>query len=242
LVRHYSSADPVVRPDPVNGNLPAYWFRPPMVLATSAGMHRFTWDVHYQPLAGAGGGRGGLPIAAVPYNTVPAPTAPWVSPSTYTVKLTVDGKSYTQPIAVKQDPRVKTSPLVMQRVYSLTRAAYVGAVDAQKAALEARALRDEIAKTKPHTAGPAAAALDAFDKKVEAAFGQPAPTAALTAVMNTLQSADAQPTALQIKTIETALNNARAALARWNMLRTTQLIALNTQLKAAGVSPIGQTP
>ncbi len=242
LVRHYSSADPIVRPDPVNGNLPAYWFRPPMVLATSAGMHRFTWDVHYQPIAGAGGGRGGLPIAAVPYNTVTAPTAPWVSPGTYTVKLTVDGKSQTQPVTVKQDPRVKTAALVMQRVYSLTRAAYVGAVDAQKAALEAQVLRDEVAKTRPHTSGPAAAALDAFEKKVEAAFGPPAPAAALTAVMNTLQSADAQPTALQVKTIETALHNARAAMARWNMLKTTELMTLNTQLKAAGVSPIGRTP
>jgi hypothetical protein len=29
-------------------------------------------------------------------------------PGTYTVKLTVDGKSYSQPITVKQDPRVKT--------------------------------------------------------------------------------------------------------------------------------------
>ena len=52
IVRHYSSADPVVRPDPIGGNLPLYWFRPPMVLSTTAGMHRFTWDVHYQPLAG----------------------------------------------------------------------------------------------------------------------------------------------------------------------------------------------
>src|SRR4029079_4291727 len=47
LVRHYSSSDPIVRPDPVNGNLPIYWFRPPMVLSTAPGMHRFTWDVHY---------------------------------------------------------------------------------------------------------------------------------------------------------------------------------------------------
>ncbi len=39
-----------------------------------------------------------LPIQAIPYNTVPAPTTPWVNPGTYTVKLTVDGKSYTQPI------------------------------------------------------------------------------------------------------------------------------------------------
>jgi photosystem II stability/assembly factor-like uncharacterized protein len=248
LVRHYSSADPIVQPDPVNGNLPVYWFRPPMGLSTSAGMHRFTWDVHYQPLAGAGsGGRGGLPIAAVPYNTVPAPTAPWVSPGTYSVKLTVDGKSYAQPITVKQDPRVKTPPIVMERVYSLTRAAYMSAVDVHKAAADAQILRDEIGRIKGQATGGVATALTEFDKKIASAFevatpgraGSLDPAAALTAVMNSLQSADVQPTALQVTSIESAVTNARATMARWNTLRTTALTALNTQLKAAGLATIG---
>jgi photosystem II stability/assembly factor-like uncharacterized protein len=273
-VRHYSSDDPVVRPDPVGGNLPVYWFRPPMVLSTAPGMHRFTWDVHYQPLPGGGGGRGGLPIAAVAYDTVPSPTSPWVAPGTYTVKLTVNGQTYTQPIAVKQDPRVKTPALVMQRVYSLTRSAYTGAVDAQKAGQEAQALRDQVARAKAGASGGAMAALDAFDKKVEAVAGSagagagggrggrggrgggPVPSATPTAatpavgapetlagasvmlsgVMNSLQGADAQPTALQVTTIETALKNARAAMTRWNVLKTTELAALNAQLKAAGIA------
>jgi photosystem II stability/assembly factor-like uncharacterized protein len=265
VVRHYSSADPVVKPDPIGGNLPLYWFRPPMVLSTSPGMHRFTWDVHYQPIVGGGGGRGGLPIAAVAYDTVPAPTSPWVSPGAYTVKLTVNGKTYTQPITVKQDPRVKTPALVMQRVYALTRAAYTGALDAQKAAQEAQALRTQIARTKSQATGAAATALDAFDKKIETVAGASAGPAggrggrgggfgapiggapdtlngasqALAGVMNSLQGADAQPTALQVTSIETALRNARAAMARWNMLKTTEVAALNAQLKAAGIAPVG---
>jgi photosystem II stability/assembly factor-like uncharacterized protein len=240
-VRQYSSADPIVRPDPVTGNLPLYWFRPPMVLSTTAGMHRFTWDVHYQALGGAGGGRGGLPIAAVPYNTVPAPTAPWVSPGTYTVKLTVDGKSYTQPITVKQDPRVKTPAIVMERVFSLTRSAYTSAVDAQKAAADAQNLRDEIARRKSEATGATATALAEFDKKIASATLN-SPAMALIAVMNSLQSADVQPTALQVKTIESALTNARAAISRWNTLKTTGLTTLNAQLRAAGLATIGRAP
>jgi hypothetical protein len=77
---------------------------------------------------------------------------------------------------------------------------------------------------------------------VQAAFAQPAPAAALTAVMNSLQSADAEPTALQVKTIEAALTHANAAMARWNALRTTDLLAVNTQLTAAGIAPIGRKP
>ena len=197
VVRRYSSADPVVRPDPVRGSLPVYWYRPPMALSAAPGMHRFTWDVHYQPLPVGGGGRGGggLPIAAVPYNTVPAPTAPWVRPGTYTVRLTVDGRSYTQPIVVKQDPRVKTPAATMERMYSLTDSAYFAAADAQKAAQEAQTADQQSAAD-----------------LTSAASG-------LAVVMNSLQAADARPTALQVKNITTALNNARAALAKWRALR-----------------------
>src|SRR5262249_49547878 len=135
VVRRYSSSDPAAfpLPDPkTDAPLPLYWYRAPQTLSAAAGMHRFLWDVHLQPLATGGGGRGGggLPISAVPFNTVPAATTPWANPGTYTVRLTVDGKSFTQPITVKQDPRVKTPALAMQQVYSLTKAMYTGAVDA----------------------------------------------------------------------------------------------------------------
>jgi photosystem II stability/assembly factor-like uncharacterized protein len=171
LVRRYSSADPVPpAPDAATANLPLYWFRPAHPLSAEAGMHRFTWDVHYQPLpGGGGGGRGGggagLPIAAVPYNTAPSPSTPWVNPGTYTVKLTVNGKSYTQPITVKQDPRVKTPAIAMQQIYTLSKASYFGAVDALRAEADVASLRAQIAQLTPRASGAVADALGAFDKK-----------------------------------------------------------------------------
>jgi hypothetical protein len=125
---------------------------------------------------------------------------------------------------------------------------------------------------KSQATGVAATAVDAFDKKIDAAFapavsndagssaaaapggrgrgarglgapnsggGLNAPATALIAVVNSLQSADVAPTALQVKAIETALANARAAMTRWNAVKTTELAALNAQLKTAGVAPIG---
>jgi photosystem II stability/assembly factor-like uncharacterized protein len=225
-VRRYSSEDPVVRPDAVGGNLPVYWFRPPMALSTKAGMHRFTWDVHYQPIPGGGAGRGGLPIAAVHHNTVPAPTVPWVSPGKYTVKLTANGRTYAEPITVKQDPRVKTTPLVMRRIYSLTETAYATAVETRQAGLDAQHLREQIARARSQATGAAATRLDAYDKQIEALAGGLTPDTlaavgdALISVMNTLQGADTPPTALQVAAIETALRNARAVLARWRTLQS----------------------
>jgi hypothetical protein len=105
---------------------------------------------------------------------VPAPSTPWVNPGAYTVKLTVDGKSYTQPIVVKQDPRVKTPALVMQNIYSQTSAAYFGAIDAQTAAAQAQGLRDQIAAIAPKPTSAVSDALTAFDHKLEALIGAPA--------------------------------------------------------------------
>ena len=69
VMRTYSSSDPVRKPDPATDpvaynkvcqatpsaqdcGLPLYWPGPPQVLKTSAGMHRFTWDIHYDPIPG----------------------------------------------------------------------------------------------------------------------------------------------------------------------------------------------
>ncbi len=54
LVRRYSSTDEVFKPNPATINVPLYWFRPLSALSAAAGMHRFTWDLHYQPLDGGG--------------------------------------------------------------------------------------------------------------------------------------------------------------------------------------------
>ncbi len=90
LVRRYSSSDPVASlPEPAAAPAPVYWYRPPQRLSTAAGMHRFAWDLHYQPLSGLSPGEGALgavptqlPIQAIPYNTVPAPSTPWANPGT----------------------------------------------------------------------------------------------------------------------------------------------------------------
>jgi photosystem II stability/assembly factor-like uncharacterized protein len=269
LVRRYSSTDPVERiPDPSVAPLPQYWYRQPHALSTAAGMHRFTWDVHYQPLGAGGGGRGGgLPIAAVPYNTVPPPSTPWANPGTYTAKLTVNGKSYTQPITVKQDPRVKTPALTMQQIYTATSAMYFGAVDAQDAARQAQSLRNQIAELLPQAKDPTKQALEEFDKKAQALEGAAAgaagggrggrgggrggPPAApsgpaslsdvavtLGGLMNSLQAADVQPTANQIAAITSARTTATATMARWTTLKTVDLPALNVTLKAAGLGPV----
>ncbi len=120
LVRRYTSAD---EPYPMPAiNVPDYWPRPQQILSGAAGAHRFLWDLHYAPLPGPVS----FPIAATYRNTAPAPTAPWVMPGTYTVRLTVNGKVYEQPLTVKMDPRVKTPIEKLQLQHDWSKAMYEG--------------------------------------------------------------------------------------------------------------------
>lgn len=163
-VRTLSSADPVQMPnaasDPVAYNkicqetpnapdcsVPLYWAAPPMVVSARAGMHRIWWDMHYDPIEfeGAGGGRGGGGGgAAVPHRTYSSPNSPWASPGQYTVRMTVNGASYSQPLTLKMDPRVKTSAIDMANLVRLSNEMYDGAVAARAAADKARALSTQL--------------------------------------------------------------------------------------------------
>jgi photosystem II stability/assembly factor-like uncharacterized protein len=102
MIRRYASDDkfPPLNPDTLS--IPASWVRPQEPLSAAAGMHRWIWDLRPAPLprpAGGGGGGGGGGFGRGGATTV--------LPGTYTVKLTVGGKSYTQPLFVKMDPRSK---------------------------------------------------------------------------------------------------------------------------------------
>ena len=94
-IRRYSSEDkaPPVNPDTLN--VPAFWRTAPEPVSSAAGMHRWVWDLRPTPSAdrpARGGGGFGRAEARV-------------LPGAYTVKLSVGGRSYIQPLKVKMDPR-----------------------------------------------------------------------------------------------------------------------------------------
>ena len=114
VVRKYSSsAKPAVVIEK-SLQVPMYWVRPARVLSAKAGMHRFIWDMHYAP-EGGGGGRGGPGMAAIVHDTPVGPQGPWAEAGIYTVRLTVDGRSYTEKLTLLPDPRGWKPSKVVQR-------------------------------------------------------------------------------------------------------------------------------
>ncbi|HXH06353.1 MAG TPA: hypothetical protein VNI83_07150 [Vicinamibacterales bacterium] len=148
LVRRYSSAErPSVTPESEapRVNFPAWWIRPPQELPASAGLHRFVWDLHYAPpkvFAFT------YPIAAIKHDTPRVPAGPWAHPGRYTVRLTAGGKTDTQPLVVKMDPRVKTPKPELREQFRLSMELY----EALGRVYDAVAARESGARAAPRPA------------------------------------------------------------------------------------------
>jgi len=263
LVRRYSSTDPETPVDLATLAVPAYWVRPPHSLPATPGMHRYLWDMHYTSLAVAGGRGGGAnyPMQAVLHDTAPSITSIWAAPGRYTVKLTVNGKSYSQPLTLKMDPRVKTPPLGLQQQFTLSKQLYDDAGSVARAQAQLRAIRAQLGQVKSGAQGAVADAIAAFDQKAQAIEGAAAgggrggggggrgaiaagpetlgsATGSLASLIRLLEAADVAPTTQ----LAAAVADRRAALARvmarWTALKGAELAALNAQLKGANLAEV----
>ena len=271
VVRTYSSADAVLEPDPAldpagydrvcqqhpaasDCGLPLFWPGPQRRLSAQAGMHRFAWDMRWQPVVppdvNAEGDVGG--DGAVPYRSVHGPYAPWAAPGRYTVRLVVDGTSYAQPLVLRLDPRVRTPAAGLAELARLTRETYDAAVAAHAAYAQARALAAELDAT-------SGAGVEAFRARVESLAPAPRPRArgffrrgpagpptlsgatdALVGAAMAMQGADVAPTAAETAACARARAQAAPLLVRWERLKTSGLAALNAARRDAGLAPVRQ--
>jgi hypothetical protein len=266
VIRSYSSDDPVLTPDPAldpegydkicqenpsapNCRVPLYWPAPQMVLSTQAGMHRFSWDLHFDPIGPeprAAGGEG-----AVPGHTYPTIDAPWAPAGQYTVRLTANGRTYTQPLTLVLDPRVTTPAADLTRVAQLSREMYDDAVAAHAAyesarglvkALEAAGGQDAVAfEMQVEAVAPAPPARSSGFFRRPAASGPPTLNGVSDELMDAamaMQQAEVAATAREVQACDEARTRSRDVMGRWQQLSTTGLAQLNAKRKAAGLAEI----
>ncbi len=240
LVRHFSSADPEKPLDPAKLDVPDWWPRPPMNLSTEAGMHRFVWDMHYQPVPGA------LQFLdasqAVRHNTPVVPSSPWVMPGHYTVRLTVDGQSQTQALTVTMDPRVHTPEAALRQQLDASMQAYHEEIAANAALAQVRNLEKQIAAHKP------SANLASYRKQLEELSGPEVtspyalffhhgpPTLgsiglSLQMLMRRMQGADTAPTAADIEALDQLSSEYTSLMRRWEKLKSEPFAELDRSLR-----------
>ena len=97
IVRRHSSSDPAPAVDVNAIAVNEVWQRRRDPPSGAAGAHRFVWDLRPTPPPAGRGGRGG--------GDGDRGELPAVAPGNFTVRLTVNGQTYTQPLIVKPDPR-----------------------------------------------------------------------------------------------------------------------------------------
>ena len=249
LVRRYSSEDDLTEIDEKDYAVPSYWYRLPQELITSPGVQSFVWDLKYAPPPAFSHG---FPISAIYANTPLHPLGPAVLPGTYTVKLTVDGKSFTQPLVVKMDPRVKTGLPGLTQQFTLSLEAYRGMEDTYALAMEAKKLRSQIAERINRVGrGPLAESLAKLDKAILAIAGEARGdggggggldvretnftrlNGGFASLLEMLQGADLPPTMPMVN----AAVGTQKALARlkanWSQLKAQDLASINANLRLA---------
>jgi hypothetical protein len=115
-VRACAASDTPVKPvDTEKIDVQAIWREPAAPPVATAGMHRFALNVKQSRGEEFGGGAAEPPPHDACTGSVPPKPAPArgegrrglvaLEPGDYTVRLSVDGKTYTQPAVVAPDPR-----------------------------------------------------------------------------------------------------------------------------------------
>lgn len=245
VVRRYSSADPLEKIDPML-RIPEYWVRPPKKLSNAAGMHRWLWDMHYAPVPGI---PPEYPIAAVPHNTAPTATSPWVMPGQYTVVLTVDGKSYTQPLTVQMDPRVKAPTSALAQQFKLSQQVYKDLLTVAPAVSQLGSVNKQLEPLQKQAQGDLQTAVNTLKQKVEtllsapgrgpAPANQPPTLGQLRTRLSTLfavfQDVDDAPTTQASSAVPEVEQTIPGLMQQWQTIKTQDVPALNTKLKAANL-------
>ncbi len=256
LVREYSSVAPPADTSPPN--VPTYWFKPPVVLATSPGMHRIAWDLRYPEPPVLNYSYFGdlldyteytLNVHAIKGETPRRqPTGPLVAPGTYRLELTVGGKTYAHALTVENDPRVPISPAALdaqtqfqQRLIAGMTVSYDEFTRLQR--LRAVLTADETrAAPLPRSAALLAAARS-LDEAVAALASGPhggfgPANRDLTRHLEDMESGDVEPTASDLAAAAASCHDIATALDGLRQLQATAVPALNALLTDANLSAL----
>jgi len=213
-------------------------------------MHRWVWDLRYPEPKSLDRE---YPISAIYRDTPPIPSGPVVLPGTYTVKLTVGGKTLSQPLTIKMDPRVKASTAdmtqqlqieskladLMNRDYDALEQVRSVRTQLKNRQSGANRLSPELSQTISNL-DQKAAGLDGSGGRAAARLGGggdnlAALNSTLTALLNAVDSSDVLPTTQQVKAANELQQAVERLLGQWNELKTRDIPALNEQLRRSNV-------
>jgi hypothetical protein len=217
-------------------------------IPTDVGLNRFAWDMR---------GQGPTPLAGEPGAEI-RNLGPMVPPGAYQVRLTADGKSYTTPLELKLDPRVKASIEDVQKqvelghkIVALVSAIHEAVGTIREVRVETRSLTRRLGDESSGNNAGLVSAMKEFDKKSFAVESQLLQVDAKSSESNlnypvliderlhsllfSVDSADAAPTKQQYEVEESLEKEAQPLLAQYRDLISKDLTALNDMVSKQNI-------
>ncbi len=217
------------------------------------GLNRFTWDMRTEPPSQVPGavywaGRGGGAI---------------VSTGDYTVKLTVNGKTYTGKAQVTTDPRIHAPQADLDKQFEFATRINERVTAGHDAINQIRGLRQQIDLLHQRLAAtpenkPVLDAADALNKKmteVEEELIQVKSTAGedalnfpirvvnqLVALFGVVEGGDAAPTAQSYEVFDVLNAKLTTSLAKWDDIQKKELADFNAKMRQANIPGISVPP
>ncbi len=249
VVTRFSSAEKPPKLNPAKLTVAERWVKVRRPLSDEPGMHRFVWDLLYPS-----------PKSPSGFDTWTKSGA-WALPGTYTVKLIVNGRTYTQPLAVKMDPNVKVSQADLELQFETDQKIVAARQEVSGALAEATHLQKQLQLLLPKTKGQheLGARIEALQRKLirvlgaghssspdfSGEFGPSNDFTSLRYLDSSLgqleyvvESADAAPTPDAMKAFHQKQQVTQSTLGVWREIKTRDLPKLNSLLRQAKVPAV----
>jgi photosystem II stability/assembly factor-like uncharacterized protein len=233
LVRSFSSDTRQAQRPPVP--IAERWFPKPQIPDKSAGMHRFVWNLAWGPE---------LPDSGEEEEQA-TPRGPRVAPGDYEVRLTIDGKTDTQPLHITMDPRSTATPQDLARQVKLGREIFTEALGAWTARSAIRNVQKQLSDLQPKLQQNVdlKASADVASNELKAIvsggssldMGLDKANTGLSAALRVVESSDRPVPAQALEVYRESSSAAKLALAKWNDFKSKRLPELNHLLEGASL-------
>jgi photosystem II stability/assembly factor-like uncharacterized protein len=243
LVHSFSSDDPREQKRQLRP-IADRWFPKPQILETAPGMHRFVWDLSW-------GNPDGKPTEDMSLEEFGALNGPRAIPGNYQVRLTVDGKTSSQPLKIVMDPRSPATPRDLEQQIQLARQIFTEAFRGRQALAQIKSVQKQLSdldsKLGEHSdLKSKVAQLEADLRKILAgtpdsansAMGLEMASTGLGAALAVVESGDRTAPSQAITLYHESSEAAKAHLMEWKQFKVTQLSQLNQQLRLQNMPPI----
>ncbi|HEX8810567.1 MAG TPA: hypothetical protein VF742_01120, partial [Terracidiphilus sp.] len=245
LVRHFPGPQRQQENPPPKA-IAERWLPKPVVWKNTPGLHRFAWDLRWSS-SGA--------VQSEEEEAVGAPPGPRVAPGTYQVKLTVDGSLFMQSLKVAMDPRSQATQTQLEEQQRLGLEIFAEVRRTRRALGEIGAVKKRLGDLKSQVQGsnPGVLAqvtsleteitiIEKGSKTPIATLGLDTASAGLAAALRVVEGGDRTVPSQASELYQQSQEAAKAGIAEWTKLKSTQLVQLNHALEIVGISPIQISP